>query len=131
MKKLLLSVLTIAVLCSFYKAKSLTGTWNYAGDIYNGKKEAAPTDYILQRKYDDTSFTAIVIEKGYDPEKYETGRYSLNADSCLETQTWCGQQSSLLNIPVHYHYRVSHDTLILNGILPNGSNVTEYWQRVK
>src|ERR1700743_394169 len=107
MKKILSAALVIAALSSFYQTKNLTGTWNYAGDIFNGKKEAAPTEYTLQRKYTDTGFTATVLEKGYDPEKYETGRYSLNADSCLETQTWCSQPSALLNIPVHYHYRIS------------------------
>ena len=97
----------------------------------NGVKSAAPTDYSLQRTYTNTIYEAVVLEKGYDPQKYETGDYSLKADSCLETQTWCGQPSNLLNVTIHYHYRISNDTLILNGILPNGIIVEEYWKKVK
>jgi len=118
-------------LTSFYQPGTLQGTWEYAGDIFNGKKEGAPTEYALHRKYTETNFEAFVIEKGYEPEKYETGNYTLNADTCLETQTWCAQPSKQLNITVHYHYSISNDTLTLKGVLPDGENVEEYWKRIK
>jgi len=133
MKKIIGSVALIVFLSSFYQGPTptLTGTWQYVGDIFNGKTEGAPTAYNLQRHYDDVHFEADVIEKGYDPQKYETGIYSLKDDSCYETQTWCGQESKLLNVTVHYHYSISNDTLTLKGILPNGQHVEEYWKRVK
>lgn len=124
-------ILAVILLCSFHKIDSLSGTWQYAGDITNGKKSPAPTEYSLQRKYTSSNFEAKIIEKGYNPEKYETGDYLLKDDSCIETQTWCMQPSSLLNIAVHYHYRLANDSLILTGILPNGTHVEEYWKKVK
>jgi len=131
MKIAAISVLVIIFLSSFYQSNPLVGKWVYAGDIFNGKKEGGPTEYTLQRDYDNSHFTAYVIEEGYKDEKYETGDYTLTNDSCVETQTWCGQPSKLLNIPVHYHYSFNKDTLVLNGILPDGALVEEYWKRVK
>jgi len=131
MKILAALFLGVLFLSSFDQSKTLAGKWIYAGDIFNGKKEGGPADYILQRKYNDTSFTAYVIQKGYKTEEYETGNYSLTTDTCLETQTWCSQPSKLLNIVVHYHYSFNKDTLVLNGILPSGAIVEEYWKRVK
>jgi len=123
--------LAVILFSSFQIADNLTGSWEYAGDITNGVKSAAPTEYSLQRKYTGSNYEAVVLQKGYEPEKYETGDYALKVDSCFETQTWCGQPSNLLNVTIHYHYHISNDTLILNGILPNGIKVEEYWKRVK
>jgi len=131
MKKIAASFLLIILLSSFYQTNTLKGKWEYAGDIFNGKKEGAPTEYTLQRKYNNEHYEASLLEKGSKPEKYETGDYSLNADTCLETQTWTNQESKLLNITIHYHYEIRNDTLILSGILPNGRSVEEYWKRVK
>jgi len=123
--------LAIILFSSFHQINNLAGIWQYAGDITNGKKSAPPTEYSLQRNYTDSNYEANVIEKGYEPEKYETGNYQLKGDSCIETQTWCMQPSNLLNIAIHYHYRVANDSLILTGILPNGTPVEEYWKKVK
>jgi hypothetical protein len=129
-RAIILSVLLL-VLTSFQITTALMGTWEYAGDIFNGKKEPPPTAYTLQRKYSEAHFEAYVIEKGYMPEMYETGDYILKADSCTEIQTFSTQDTKLLNIPVHYQYNISNDTLTLKGILPNGERVEEYWKRVK
>jgi len=123
--------LLIVFLSSFYQAQTLEGKWEYAGDIFDGKKEGAPKEYTLQRTYSQAHFEAYVIQKGYMPEMYETGDYKLTADTCLEVQTFSNQDSKLLNIPVHYHYVISNDTLTLKGILPNGEHVEEYWKRLK
>jgi len=131
MKKSGTLLVILIFLSSFQTVDTLKGTWEYAGDIFHGKKEPAPTAYVLQRKYSDAHFEAYAIEKGYVPEMYETGDYTLNADSCIEIQTFSTQDTKLLNIPVHYHYKISNDTLILKGILPNGQKVEEYWKRVK
>jgi hypothetical protein len=119
------------IITSFQQTTLLMGTWEYAGDIFHGKKEPPPTAYTLQRKYSEAHFEAYAIEKGYMPEMYETGDYILKADSCTEIQTFSTQDTKLLNIPVHYHYNISNDTLILKGVLPNGERVEEYWKRVK
>jgi hypothetical protein len=131
MKILAVLVLSILFLSSFNMHKTLACKYIYAGDIENGRKEGGPTEYTLQRNYTATQFTAYVIEKGYKTERYETGKYSLTTDTCLETQTWCSQPSKLLNKVVHYHYNFNKDTLVLKGILPNGTKVEEYWKRVK
>jgi hypothetical protein len=126
--------LLFIVLCSFYQPKplkTLKGTWQYAGDILNGKKEEATDDIQIRRKYTDTDFTSYYNEKDSLPQKYETGTYKLAGDTCLETETWSALPSQLLNITVHYHYAISHDTLILTGVLPNGATTVDYWKRVK
>lgn len=125
------SILLIFLLSSFNQLSPLAGKWEYVGDIFHGKKEGAPTEYALQRTYTESHFEAYAIEKGYVPEMYETGDYSLNADTCLETQTFCSQQSKLLNLTVHYHYTINNDTLTLKGTLPDGEKVEEYWKKVK
>lgn len=127
-------ILAVFILSSFYqpkRIKTLKGTWQYAGDILNGKKEEATADLVLQRKYTDTDFVAFFTEKDSLPQKYETGTYKLVNDTCFETETWSGFPSKLINITVHYHYAVSHDTLILTGILPNGATTVDYWTKVK
>lgn len=127
-------ILAVFILSSFYqpkRMKTLKGTWQYAGDILNGKKEEATADLVLQRKYTDTDFVAFFAEKDSLPQKYETGTYKLVNDTCFETETWSGFPSKLINITVHYHYAVSHDTLILTGILPNGATTVDYWTKVK
>lgn len=129
----LISGLLVISLSSFYQAKPLTlkGTWQYAGDILNGKKEEVSSDMVLQRKYTDTDFTAYYIEKDSLPKQYETGAYKLANDTCFETETWSGFPSKLLNITVGYHYAISNDTLILTGVLPNGATTIDYWTKVK
>ncbi|NNU34728.1 hypothetical protein HK413_12895 [Mucilaginibacter sp. S1162] len=63
--------------------------------------------------------------------KYESGTYSVTADSCTETQTYSLQESKLLNVAVHYQYAIRNDTLVLNGKLPGGAVIEDYWKRVK
>jgi hypothetical protein len=118
------------LLCSFSGA-SLKGTWEYAGDISNGKKSGAPTEYSLRRKYDANHYDAFVIEKGYKPEKYESGNYVISGDTCVDTETFSSQPSKITNIPIRYLYTIRNDTLTLKGTLPNGLQVEEYWKRVR
>jgi len=130
MKKL--SVLfTMIALCSFQDPTTLKGTWKFVGGIYNGKKEGAPTEYALQRKYDDAHYEAFAIQEGYNDEKYETGDYLLKGDTCIDTETFCSQPSKITNIPIHYLYNLKNDTLTLKGKLPTGMIVEEYWKKIK
>jgi len=116
---------------SFQSPKTLKGTWEFVGGIYNGKREGATKEYSLHRKYTATNYEAFVIEKGYKPEKYETGNYALKGDTCVDTETYSKQHSDITNIPIHYLFTVRNDTLILKGKLPTGMQVEEYWRRVK
>lgn len=126
---ILLFVLIIA--SSFIPNGSLRGAWQYAGGVYNGKKELPPTDYKLQRKYDKRHFESFSIDSGSPPERYEAGDYVLKGDTCIETQTYSGPPSKVLGIAVPYLYSVRNDTLTLKATLPSGMVIEEYWRRMK
>jgi hypothetical protein len=68
MQKLFLPAAAMLLLCSFHFADSpLKGSWEYRGGIINGKLDAAPTAYKLQRDYNDEHYKAKVIEEGRKP----------------------------------------------------------------
>ncbi len=121
----------IAGLLSFQNAPGLTGTWIFQGGIYNGKKEGATKEYLLQRKYHLNNFDAYLLEKGQKPQKYQSGVYRLKQDTCLETETYSAQPSKLTGKTIRYHYLMRRDTLVLQGTLPTGMTVEEYWKKVK
>jgi len=118
-------------LLSFQTQPTLKGNWKFVGGIYNGKKEGAPTDYVLNRKYDAAHYQAFVIEKGYKPRKYEAGNYTISGDTCIDTETFCSQPSKITNIPISYLFTLKNDTLTLRGTLPTGLKVEEYWKKIK
>ena len=123
----------VIIICSSYIPKdALKGAWQYAGGIYNGKKEGAPTDYKMQRKYYKQHYEAFAIDDSTSaPEKYEAGDYVLKGDTCIETETYSKGPSKLTNIPVHYLYSIRNDTLTFKGTLPSGMVIEEYWKRMK
>jgi len=125
------AVLVIFTISSFQSKPSLKGTWEFAGGIYNGKKEGGPTEYKLQRKYTDIGYEAFASQKGYKTEKYEAGTYVFKGDTCVDTETFSSQPSKITNIPIHYTYTLKNDTLTLKGTLPTGMRVEEYWRKVK
>jgi hypothetical protein len=131
MQKLLFSLFLLVIFSSDKEVKTLKGTWEYRGGKFNNKLSAAPKDYTQQRKYTDKNFDAFLLEKGEKTLKYESGNYTLNGDSCIEIQTYSMQESKLLNIAVHYQYSIRNDTLILNGKLPDGAVIEDYWKKVK
>jgi len=131
MARLTLLVLIVCFFCSFYGDNPLKGTWEYKGGLLNGRLDTASSAYSLQRIYDKQHYKAIIKEKGEKDVIYEKGDYTLNADTCFETQTYSLQQSSLLNKTVKYNYIISNDTLKLLSILPNGSKVEDHWVKIK
>lgn len=131
MKKAISLTLLVVVLTSFQQPKTLIGTWQFCGGYLNGKFNAAPKEYLMQRKYTATNYEAVMLEKGEKPYKYETGNYSIVGDTCLETQIFSALPSQLLNITLHYASIIRNDTLILKGKLPNGSIAEDYWKKVK
>jgi hypothetical protein len=116
---------------SFADKETLKGVWEFRGGIYNGKKEGAPTEFTLQRKYNTKHFEAFAIEKESKPEKYEAGDYILKGDTCIETETYSSRPSKLTGIPISYLYSIRNDTLTLKATLPTGMTVVEYWKRIK
>ena len=131
MKNLILLTFIIPVITAFQPASSFKGTWQFVGDIHRGKREGPPDGYALQKKYDEKHYAAFVIEKGLRPEKYETGDYVLKGDTCIDTETFCSQPSKITHIPIHYLFTIKKDTLTIKGVLPNGTQVEEYWKKVK
>jgi hypothetical protein len=119
------------IITSFNYSNPLKGTWEYCGDVFNGKVEGAPTEYALQRKYASKNYESFLLEKGEKPQKYEAGDYNLNADTCIETQTFSAQESKLIGVSIHYLYSIRNDTLTLSGTLPNGNTVKEFWKKTK
>src|ERR1700761_4094247 len=94
----ILPFLLILLISSFAGKPTLKGTWEFKGGIYNGKKEGAPAEYTLQRKYKTDNFDAFLLEKGEKPQKYQSGKYELRPDSCFETETFSAQPSKLTGI---------------------------------
>lgn len=132
MRKLILPVIIVSTLCSFSTGfNSLKGVWEYRGGVFNGKIDSASSAYILQRTYDKLHYKALLKEKGEKDVIYEKGDYTLNGDTCLETQTYSLQASKLLNKTVKYTYSVSNDTLKLFSVLPNGNKIEDHWVKVK
>jgi hypothetical protein len=131
MQKLWILVVMGFVLASFQEVKTLKGTWRYCGGKFNNKLSAAPEGYTQLRKYTDTQFDAFLLEKGEKDVKYESGKYTLKADTCFETQTYSMQASKLLNVTVNYLYKLQHDTLVLSATLPSGAVSEDYWKKVK
>lgn len=124
-------ILLMVISMSFQNKKTLKGKWQFCGGMFNGKTNAAPKDYILQRKYTDNAYEASMLEKGQKPYKYEKGTYKLVADTCFEMQTFSALPSQLLGLTMHNAYTIQHDTLVFKVKLPNGSIEIDYWKKVK
>jgi hypothetical protein len=127
----ILLFVVILMASSFVPKETLKGAWEYAGGIYNGKKDGAPTDYKLQRKYDKQHYESFSIDSASAPERYEAGNYVLKGDTCIETQTYSGPPSKVLGMPIPYLYSIRNDTLTLKATLPSGMVIEEYWKRMK
>ncbi len=131
MRRAVLLLLLVVILASFQQTKTLKGTWQYCGGYLNGKFNAAPTEYLMQRKYTNTSYEAVMLEKGEKPYKYEAGDYKLIADTCLETQRFSALPTQVKDITIHFAYTIRHDTMVLKAKLPSGYVAEDYWKKVK
>ncbi len=107
------------------------GTWQYDGGIYNDREQNASPDFKMQRTYTADKYEAFVLEAGAEPEKYGSGRYELKGDSFMVTSEYSLQPSQLIDKTISYKYKIKDDRLTLNGVLPNGMKVEEYWKRIK
>lgn len=122
-------VLLLMVSCK--KTDSLEGTWEYQGGIYNGKKEGAPTDYKMQRSYQDETYEGFVLEEDAEPEKYDGGNYEIRDSIYLETTTFSSQPSQVLNKTITYKFKREGELFTIMGTLPNGMQIEEYWKKIK
>jgi hypothetical protein len=114
-----------------HPVKTLKGTWQFQGGIYNGKPDGAPKEYIMKRNYTDHSFVALASQTGYTTEKYEAGNYVLKGDTCFETSTFSSRPSQLVGKTVAYLFKIQNNELILSGTLPSGMVVEEHWKKIK
>ncbi len=127
-----ISILVIIILmqtaCS---SNSFKGTWQYDGGIYDGKSQAASADFKMQRTYTEDKYEAFMLEDSNGPQKYGSGSYKIKGDSFLVTSEYSSQPSQLVGKTIAYKFKINNDKLTINGTLPNGMKVEEYWKKIK
>ena len=116
------------VACS---SSAMKGTWQYDGGIYNKNAQKASPDFIMQRTYTADKYEAFILEEGLEAKKYAAGRYELKGDSFLVTSEYSLQPSQTVGKTISYKYKIDNDKLTLNGVLPSGMIVEEYWKKIK
>ena len=114
-----------------FSSNSFKGTWQYDGGVYNDNQQKASPDFKMQRTYTANTYEAYVLEEGSEPEKYGSGRYEIKGDSFLVTSEYSLQPSQTVGKTISYKYRLEKDKLTLNGVLPSGMKVEEYWKKIK
>ena len=111
--------------------KSLKGVWEYEGGIYNSKPEGPPKSYRMERRYNAAHYEAFIIQKGTTTEKYEAGDYTISDSSYQEIQTFSSEPSTLVGKKINYVCSVHNDTLTFRGKLFDGTQVEEYWKKIR
>ena len=125
--KLILLSLVILSSCS---KNPLIGTWQYDGGVYNGREQKASSDFKMQRTYEDNTYEAFMIEGSVKPELYNSGIYEVNGDTLLITSKFSSRPSQNTDLTINYKFNIKKEKLTINGVLPNGMIVEEYWKRV-
>ena len=120
---------SVAMFTACSPARQLEGKWEYNGGIYNGKLTQATPDFRMLRTYSGNSYEAYVIENGGEPVKYGAGTYEIKADTFKVTSTYSNQPSQTLGKTINYLFKIQGKKLTINGVLPNGMTVEEYWQK--
>lgn len=108
----------------------IEGTWQYVGGLYNGRVQKASTDFKMQRTYDDKSYEAYLIEGTIKPELYNSGIYEIHGDTLLITSKFSSRPSQNTDVTINYKFKIENSKLTINGVLPNGMQVEEYWNKV-
>ena len=132
MKKIynLPSVLLFMILLSSCSTSPIKGTWQYDGGLYNGREQKASPDFQMQRTYTGNTFEAFMIEGSAKPELYSSGIYEIKGDTLLITSKFSSRPSQNTDLMITYKYSIVQNKLTINGILPNGMVVEEYWKKV-
>lgn len=123
------SILCLALITSC-SSSPLKGTWEYDGGVYNGKAQKASTEFQMQRTYSSKTYEAFLIEANKPPELYNSGNYEVKSDSLLITSKFSSRPSQNTDVTITYKYSINKDKLTINGVLPNGMVVEEYWNKV-
>jgi hypothetical protein len=85
----------------------------------------------MQRTYTENSFEAFMIEGSAKPELYSSGIYEIKGDTLLITSKFSSRPSQNTDVLITYKYAIDQKKLTINGMLPNGMVVEEYWKKVK
>jgi hypothetical protein len=123
--------LFFVILLSSCSKNPLEGTWQYDGGSYNGRVQNASSEFKMQRTYSSDSYEAFMYESNAKPELYNSGIYELVSDSLLITSKFSSRPSQNTDVTIKYQYKIENKKLTINGILPNGMIVEEYWNKVK
>lgn len=124
------SMLCLALITSC-SSSPIQGTWQYDGGVYNGKPQKASSEFQMKRTYASDTYEAFVLEGNAQPELYNSGIYELKDDSLLITSKFSSRPSQNTDITIAYKYSINNGKLTINGILPNGMIVEEYWNKVQ
>lgn len=127
--KLNLIIIILFVLSSCSK-NQLEGTWQYNGGLYNGREQKASSDFKMQRTYTDKIYEAFMIEGNREPELYNSGIYEVKGDTLLITSKFSSRPSQNTDLTIPYKFKIVEAKLTINGVLPNGMIVEEYWNKV-
>jgi hypothetical protein len=125
------SALLCLVLISSCSKGPLKGTWQYDGGVYNGRSQKASNEFLMQRTYASDTYEAFMLEGNNSPELYNSGVYQIKGDSVLITSKFSSRPSQNTDVTISYKFTVDQDKLTINGTLPNGMIVEEYWKRIK
>lgn len=125
--KLIIFSLVILTSCS---KNPLNGTWQYDGGVYNGREQKASSDFKMQRTYKENTYEAFMIEGSVKPELYNSGIYEVRGDTLLITSKFSSRPSQNTDLTINYKFNIKKEKLTINGVLPNGMIVEEYWKRV-
>lgn len=127
--KLNLIIIILFVLSSCSK-NQLEGTWQYNGGLYNGREQKASSNFQLQRTYSSKSYEAFKIEGSQQTELYNSGIYEVKGDTLFITSKFSSRPSQNTDLTIPYKFKIEEGKLTINGVLPNGMIVEEYWNKV-
>jgi len=119
------------VLISSCSTGPLKGTWQYDGGVYDGRSQKASTEFQMQRIYNADTYEAFMLEGNNPPELYNSGIYEIKGDSLFITSKFSSRPSQNTDVTIAYKFAINIDKLTINGVLPNGMIVEEYWKRIK
>jgi hypothetical protein len=126
--KLNLYILFLLSLSSCTK-NPLEGTWQYNGGVYNGRQQKASPEFKLQRTYSANSYEAYKIEGTSNQELYNSGVYEIHADTLSIISKFSSRPSQNTDLVINYTFKIKGNKLTINGIMPNGMIVEEYWNK--
>jgi len=109
----------------------LNGIWQYDGGMYNGRPQKASIEFQMQRIYASDTYEAFMFEGNSPAVLYNSGIYEIKGDSVLITSKFSTRPSQNTDVTIAYKFAVNKEKLTINGVLPNGMIVEEYWKKVK